>query len=500
MKAFLMYKNKNFDMDKKLPWNAENLIQDLELNTLFDSMAKEDEFLREVVKKGILLSLKTKDEIIYRQDILKDCLKNKEVSREIYRLASDTIENDKKFYYGLFSDYPSTILDRSIRVMEMFVESFENLRKIIDKNKSCFTSEGFKNLFYTLDEELSDEYIENIKEHLKKLKFKNGVLISAELGGGNKGKNYILRNPNSKNSSFFTKIFQKKLGKYSFTIADRDESGFNALNELENRGLNFVANALGQAAENILNFFTMLKVELAFYIGALNLYEELKCIGQPISFPIPLDREERDFSFKNLSDVNLVLSCNKKVVGNDLNGENKKLIMVTGANQGGKSTFLRSIGQAQIMMQSGIFISGESLKANIVEGLFTHYRREEDSSMKSGKLDEELKRMSEIIEHISKNSFVIFNESFASTNERDGSEIAREIIKALLENKIKILFVTHLFELASNCYKDKNKESIFLRAERKESGERTFKIIEGEPLRTSYGEDLYKIIFEKGAV
>lgn len=497
MKAFLMYKDKNFDMDKKLPYNAENLVQDLELNTLFDSMAKDDKFLKEVIKKGVLLSLKTKDAIIYRQEILKDCLKNNSVVRELYKLASDTIENDKKFYFGLFSDYPSTILDRSIRVMEMFVKSFESLRKIIDKNKSNFTSKGFINLFYTIDTELSDDYIEKVKEHLKSLKFKNGILISSELGGGNKGINYILRTPNSKNSSFLSKIFHKKVGKYSFTIADRDESGFNALNDLENRGLNFVSNALGQAAENILNFFTMLKVELAFYIGSLNLYEELNCIGQPISFPVPLDMEERDFSFKNLSDISLVLSWNKQAVGNDLNGESKELIMVTGANQGGKSTFLRSIGQAQVMMQSGIFISGENLKANIVDGVFTHYRREEDSSMKSGKLDEELKRMSEIIDNITKNSFVIFNESFASTNERDGSEIAREIINALIENKIKILFVTHLFELASKCYEDRNDKSIFLRAERKENGERTFKIIEGEPLRTSYGEDLYKIIFSK---
>lgn len=64
--------------------------------------------------------------------------------------------------------------------------------------------------------------------------------------------------------------------------------------------------------------------------------------------------------------------------------------------------------------------------------------------MESGKLDEELSRMSGIVDHISSDSMVLFNESFAATNEREGSEIARQIVSALLEKRIKIFFVTHL--------------------------------------------------------
>jgi DNA mismatch repair ATPase MutS len=116
--------------------------------------------------------------------------------------------------------------------------------------------------------------------------------------------------------------------------------------------------------------------------------------------------------------------------------------------------------------------------------------------MNSGKLDEELSRMSDIVDNIKADCMVLFNESFAATNEREGSEIARQITCALLEKHIKVFFVTHLYEFAYNIYNRKMGNTLFLRADRQNDGSRTYKIIVGEPLQTSYGEDLYKNIFE----
>ncbi len=77
MKAFLMFKDCDFGLKGKLPWNEQALIQDLELNTLFHAMALGDEFLFEVAKKTVLSGLSNDlNTILYRQDILKDCLKN----------------------------------------------------------------------------------------------------------------------------------------------------------------------------------------------------------------------------------------------------------------------------------------------------------------------------------------------------------------------------------------------------------------------------------------
>ena len=68
--------------------------------------------------------------------------------------------------------------------------------------------------------------------------------------------------------------------------------------------------------------------------------------------------------------------------------------MITGANQGGKSTFLRSVGVAQLMMQTGMFVAAQAFSADVRDHVFTHFKREEDAAMESGKLDEELARMS----------------------------------------------------------------------------------------------------------
>ena len=74
----------------------------------------------------------------------------------------------------------------------------------------------------------------------------------------------------------------------------------------------------------------------------------------------------------------------------------RQLVIITGANSGGKSTFLRSVGVAQLMMQCGLFVTARSYQANVTRGIFTHFIREEDSGMTSGRLDDELRRMSAI--------------------------------------------------------------------------------------------------------
>ena len=76
MKAFLMYRDHDFDLKRKLPSNEQALTQDLELNTLFNAMAQGDAFLLGVAKKPVLFSLSDPDTILYRQNILRDCLNN----------------------------------------------------------------------------------------------------------------------------------------------------------------------------------------------------------------------------------------------------------------------------------------------------------------------------------------------------------------------------------------------------------------------------------------
>jgi DNA mismatch repair ATPase MutS len=138
---------------------------------------------------------------------------------------------------------------------------------------------------------------------------------------------------------------------------------------------------------------------------------------------------------------------------------------------------------------------GSRLSVNIVDGLFTHFKREEDATMKSGKFDEELSRMNQIVDLLTPHAFILFNESFAATNEREGSEIARQIVSALLEQGQRVAFVNHQFALAHGFLEKPLDSALFLRADRLEDGRRTFKLIEGEPLSTSFGKDVYREVF-----
>jgi len=499
MKAFLLYKNIDFDMNQPLPWNEQALVQDLELDTLFTAMAVDDKFLYDVIKKTVLTSIHNTPEIIlYRQSVLKDCLKNPTILRNIYNIVVETIESEKKIYWGILSKYPIAILDRSVEVLQMYIRALKKIRDIANEFSEQFVSEGFKTLFAMLKRELSDEYFAEIQNHLQILKFRDGVLISAELGKGNKGINYVLRNPTNLRKSWLERIFNlDKTPIYSYTIAERDDAGARALSDLRDRGINNVANALAQSCDHILSFFTMLRIELAFYMGCLNLSEQLAQMEAPICIPTPTEKEKRIHNGQGIYDVCLVLTQKQKAIGNDLNADNKYLVIITGANQGGKSTFLRAIGLSQLMMQSGMYVPAVSFSANVCDHLFTHYKREEDTTMISGKLDEELSRMNDIVNHITPNSMLLFNEAFAATNEREGSEIASQITTALLEDHLKVFFVSHLYEFAHSFYERKLENAIFLRAGRQKDGKRTYRLLEGEPLQTSYGRDLYNKITQK---
>jgi DNA mismatch repair ATPase MutS len=119
--------------------------------------------------------------------------------------------------------------------------------------------------------------------------------------------------------------------------------------------------------------------------------------------------------------------------------------------------------------------------------------------MTSGKLDEELVRMDGIIRNIKPGDMLLMNESFQSTNEREGSEICHQVTKALIDNDIEVMIVTHLYAYAISFreLEDEKEKVKYLRAERTGEGVRTFRMVEGEPLATVFGGDIYKKIFEK---
>src|SRR6266567_3351625 len=250
MKTHLMYRDRDLDTQQKLPSSEEALMQDLELNTLFRAMAGRDEFLFQVAKQGVLSGLENDpDTILYRQGVLKDCLRNHSIAKEIYDIATEAIEGKRKSWFSIYARYPGSILYGAVELMQMYAETLGKLRALADEHSDKFESEGFVNFFAMVKAELPNEYFVSIKDHLKELKFRKGVLISAELGKGNQGANHVLRKSLAKEQGWIESLFARRPSAFTFRIADRDEAGARALSELRDRGINLVANALAQSAD-----------------------------------------------------------------------------------------------------------------------------------------------------------------------------------------------------------------------------------------------------------
>jgi DNA mismatch repair ATPase MutS len=505
VKPHLFHPAADLSLDAGPSWNADALAQDLALDTILDAMAAGDPFVRDVSRHVLLAPLDTDaDAIGHRQAVLRDCLAQPAVVRELYRLAVQAHEEERKQWgLGGLDRHPDWVLYRSLELMGLFTGFLGRLWEIGQAHAGAFVSDGWRTVFATWRRELDESYLAEVRAHVEELRFRRGTLLSARLDRGNRGTDYVLHRAPPRGHApwdllpgwLARHVHAGPREAYRFSIHPRDESGARALRELRERGTAGVARALATSADHVRSFFSLLRTELAFYVGSLNLHERLRGAGEPTCFPVVAPPETRSLAFGGLYDPTLALRTAAPVVGNDGDATARDLVVVTGPNQGGKSTLLRAIGHAQLMMQRGMFVAAESFTASPHDALFTHYKREEDVAMESGKLDEELRRMSDIVDHVTPSSMILFNESFAATNEREGSEIAGQIVSALLEKHIRMVFVTHQYEFARGLHERRGREVLFLRAERDEQGSRTFKLREGAPLTTSYGEDLYRAVF-----
>lgn len=498
MRVLLMHTDRDFDATQTLPAQSDTIAQDLELATLWDAMAGGDEFLRDVARKATLLSMGNDAATVqHRQQVLSDAIAHPDALRALYALTVEAIEGRHKVWFSVFSNYPSGILRGAVDVMAFYAGMLHKLRAFAEQHDRAFASPGLSALLAMLRAEFDDAYLDRVRQHLKTLEFDGGVCISANLGEGNEGIGYVLRRP-PKKSARWRRWLHRGPAQFGFRLHERDEAGARFLGELQDRGVNLVANALAQSCEHVQGFFELLRTELAFYVACLNLREHLIAAQAPCVLPEMAELGTLRFCCSDLRDACLVLKMGAAVVGNAVQADHRGLLVVTGANQGGKSSFLRACGLAQLMMQAGMFVCAQAFAGERRNGLFTHYKREEDSSLNSGKLDEELARLSEIADLIHPGGLLLSNESFASTNEREGSELARQAVEALRKGDIKVVAVTHLFDFAHRLAGQQRPDTLFLRAERRDDGLRTFKLVPGEPLSTSFGQDLYQQVFSAG--
>lgn len=241
-----------------------------------------------------------------------------------------------------------------------------------------------------------------------------------------------------------------------------------------------------------------LNADLAFYLACLKYQDEMKELGVTLSFPAILEKG-RAFSVKGLINPMLLLkNPNRRPVANDLdlNDQNgaSEIFLLTGINQGGKTTFVRSIGLMQVLTQLGWPVTASVAAVSLCDRIVTVFSHEEDTGLSQGKLGQELETMRDGLAQMTEKSLILCNEPITGTSPMENLYLSRMILTALKANNVKGIWVTHLYELAAEAdqLNDLVPGSVIsnLVAQSTPSADATYRIVRGLPEMTSHAKDV----------
>lgn len=265
-----------------------------------------------------------------------------------------------------------------------------------------------------------------------------------------------------------------------------------------------------------------LEPEISFYLGAHTLKVRLEAAGLPTAFPTVAETEERSLQATGFYNLQLALRVLEAggapseagapdgtaseaaatagaVVRNDLDlGGRAGILLITGANQGGKTTFVQGAGILQVLAQAGLFVPAEEAVVSPVDTVVTHFPTAEAGSIETGRLSQELGDLARMFDLATNDSLLLLNESLASTNAAEALVVAEEMIAALRRIGTRTLYATHLHELADRLHRlnepaDVGPQVAGLTAETEWDGEqvrRTYRIVPGSPGGHSFARDL----------
>ncbi len=256
----------------------------------------------------------------------------------------------------------------------------------------------------------------------------------------------------------FARFRQRGTKEYRFRV-----HGFDEFNHVEEEIFDHVValfpapfSRVETVAAGVAEFFDPVVLrferEVQFLLSYLDLIAPLRAAGLAFAYP-EVAPGPSEISVRAAFDLALAGTAGGRgapVVPNDvrLSGP-ERVLVVTGPNQGGKTTFARSVGQLCYLARLGVPVPGEEARLPLCDRVFTLFDRAERPEELQGKLEEELHRAREILGTATAASVIVLNESFSSTSLSDAVFLGRKVLGAIIERGARAVYVTFADELAT---------------------------------------------------
>lgn len=418
------------------------------------------------------------DDIIYRQCLLSDFIEHRELFDELKlifmrydKIKSDWIELRSNVHPGGSSSNSEALLDytfSSLKVTAIFprtiISFFESIYGAL--NKYTIESAALNEMRVFCHNMINNNSLNEIADisslfqyHMPEdYDFSVLCRLDTTLRLAECDLSYIAEK--KKKNGALKRIFDFKKKNVIPDMPGEVGTGQEAMDNARfilTEALYHIDAVLTAVTNNVYEIFYGLSRELMFYEVALLYAEYITELGIPLCVPVIRPCEDDVLCIKGLRDLLLAAQGknNTQIVPNDVDFTAcDRGVLIRGMNNTGKTTYLRSIGTAQLFAQAGLPVCADSAEISIRNAVFTHFSTAEEDFIEgdtSGRFEGEVKEIARIMDALQPYSLVLLNETFQTTAYNEGSVGIYNIISAFGRTDTKFIFVTHLLKLFDMC-------------------------------------------------
>jgi DNA mismatch repair protein MutS len=421
------------------------------------------------------------DTINYRLDIIDELVRFPVLVRCIESLLP--VLRDLKYYEIFLALEWKTSLQEAIwrlRELEHYVECVQKLAAAFKGIRSELRSRAMQRLAALVvkvqEDAVFQKLVATLPDLLSRIRSLKSITVGINLDAGMMPCEATLISINAdryRESPFFKSLFGQDKWQGVGPLHRAPEGSqyasplmtalFQDIAKIMEKTTQPLAHALKEFVNINSRVFTHLYGDFLFYLGALKLIDTMHRCSLPVARPKVLDEEKRGFEVKDIYNVDLALHLLQRnggkpedlsagIVLNDFTqGEEGRIIVITGPNRGGKTTLLQAIGLAQIMMQAGLYVPAREAAMSVSDNILTHYPALEKLEKGTGRFGEEAQRIGSMFESASRHSLILLNESLSSTSGGESLYLAQDIVRVLRMLGTRAVYATHLHGLAASA-------------------------------------------------